>query len=153
MKIGIIVHSKTGNTYSVAEKLQEAISASGHDVSLLKVSAINDDEQDINKIRLDSMPDVSQYDALIFGAPVWAFSLSIVMRAYLSRIDSLSGKKAGCFVTQGLPFPWMGGKRSIRQFTEFCERKGAEVYATGIVNWPKREKLIPLVADKLSKVV
>ena len=42
MKIGILVHSKTGNTYSVAEKLEERLLKEGHLVTFEKVIAEND---------------------------------------------------------------------------------------------------------------
>lgn len=152
MQIGIIVHSSTGNTLSVAERLKEKLSLAGHRVSIERVSAINDDEQDVQKIRLSKKPDLSAYDALIFGAPVRGFSLSSVMQAYLSGV-SLSGKKAACFITQGFPAPWMGGNRALGQMAELLKSKGAEPYGTGIVNWPnaaKRERLIGEVTERLS---
>ena len=34
MKIGIIVYSKTGNTYSVAEKLESSLAKAGHTVEI-----------------------------------------------------------------------------------------------------------------------
>lgn len=152
MKIGIIVHSHTGNTLSVAQKLNEKLSAAGHSVSIQRVSATNDDESDMQKILLSEKPDISAYDVLLFGAPVRGFSLSPVMQAYLSGISSLNGKKAGCFITQGLPAPWMGGNRALKQMADICQSKGVTPYETGIVNWPnaeKREKRIQTVVEEL----
>jgi len=40
MNIGIIVYSWSGNTLSVAEKLQEKLSAAGHSVALEQVSVV-----------------------------------------------------------------------------------------------------------------
>ena len=37
MNVGIIVYSKTGNTLSVAEKLQEAIRSAGHTVNIERI--------------------------------------------------------------------------------------------------------------------
>jgi flavodoxin len=152
MQIGIIVHSSTGNTLSVAERIKEKLTAAGHSVSIERVSAINDDEMDVQKVRLSGKPDIGAYDLLIFGAPVRGFSLSPAMRAYLSGIGSLKGKKAACFITQAFPAPWMGGNRSLKQMVDLLASKGSEPYGTGIVNWPnaeKREKLITAVAEKL----
>jgi flavodoxin len=155
MEIGIIVHSQTGNTLSVAERLMEKLTAAGHSVSIERVSVVNDDEMDIQKIRLSEKPDISSYDLLIFGASVRGFSLSLAMQAYLAGVGSLAGKKTACFITQGFPFPWMGGNRSLKQMTELIASKGSAPYGTGIVNWPnaeKREKLITAVAEKLSSL-
>jgi hypothetical protein len=110
---------------------------------------------DVQKVRLSGKPDIGSYDLLIFGAHVRGFSLSPAMRAYLSGIVSLKGKKAACYITQGFPAPWMGGNRALGQMAELLASKGAVPYGTGIVNWPnaeKREKLITAVAEKLSSL-
>lgn len=71
MKVGIIIHSHTGNTLSVAERLKEKLVAVGHQATIDQVTAVNEDPS--AKVELKTMPDTSTYDALIFGAPVrWA---------------------------------------------------------------------------------
>ena len=155
MKIGIIVHSNTGNTLSVAQRLKEKFSAAGHTASIERITANNNDEPNYQKVQIAEKPDISKYDVLLLGAPVHGFSLSPVMRAYLSNISSLKGKMTACFMTQAFPYPWMGGTRSMKQMTELCQSKGASPYGTGIVNWAnaaKREKLINDVAEKLCKL-
>jgi len=42
MKIGIILYSQTGNTYSVAQKLQEKLIAKGHSVDLERLKAVGE---------------------------------------------------------------------------------------------------------------
>ncbi|MEA4896916.1 MAG: flavodoxin family protein [Christensenellaceae bacterium] len=152
MNVGIIVHSHTGNTLSVAQNLKQTLSSAGHAVSIERVSALNDEEADVQKIKLNEIPDVGLYDVLLFGAPVRGFSLSPVMQAYLAGIQSLGGKKTACFVTQFFPFAWMGGQRALRQMCDICKNKGASLYGTGIVNWSRakaREKQIEAMAGKL----
>ncbi len=155
MKIGIIVHSHTGNTYSVAEKLKEKLLIEGHSVNLEKVAAINEDQTEAGKIQLKSAPDAGAYDALIFGAPVRGFSLSPVMTAYLAQLESLSNKKAACFLTQFFPNPSMGGNRAMEQMKELCSSKGVRVCETGIVNWSSlhRRKKIEDVVEGFSKII
>lgn len=140
MKIGIIIHSETGNTFSVAQKLKVGLISSGHSVSIDKVIAANDRQQDIQKINLLTIPDVSGYDAIIFGAPVRGFSLSPILAAYLSQLETLQGKKVECFVTEFFPFPWMGGNRAIRQMKNICESKAGKVIGTGIINWSSKHR-------------
>lgn len=149
MKTGIIVFSQTGNTLSVAKRIQETIAAPDNEVSILKVVALNEQEADVSKIHLSEPPETNSFDLLIFGSPVHGFSLAPVMMAYLNQNSSLDGKKVACYVTQGLPKAWMGGKRALRQMVDICEKKGASIYSTGIVNWPKpvdREELIQKLA-------
>lgn len=155
MEICIIVHSQTGHTLSVAQKLKERLVTAGHAVSLEQVKAIDGTQTEVRKIQLSEKPDVSSYDMLVLGAPVRGFSLSPVMAAYLSNGISLSGKKLGCFVTQSFPYPWMGGKQAIEQMKKLCESKGATVCESGIVNWSskKREKKIDETVENLTKAV
>lgn len=154
MKIGMFIHSNTGNTYSVAEKLQNKLTNDGHTVVIKKLEPVggeNTNENDINKIKFDPLPDVSGYDTIIFGAPVRGMSISPVLSAYLSKIASLKGQKVDLFVTQHFPYAWMGGKHAISQMKKICEDKGAMIGKTGIVNWKnkKREQMIADVVEQL----
>ena len=68
IKIGIIVHSINGNTLSVCEALKEKLIASGHNVNLERISAIEKEpvqSKNISKIALKSIPDISQYDVIV----------------------------------------------------------------------------------------
>ncbi len=154
MNIGILVHSHTGNTLSVAEKLEQALLNAGHTARIERITAVNEDPSAANDITLKDIPDIAGYDALLLGAPVRGFSLSPVMGKYLAQIGPLNGRKIGCFVTQKFPKPWMGGNRSVRQMAELCRAKGAAVTKTGVVNWDNkaREAQISSVVEQLSKL-
>jgi len=151
MNVGVIVHSSTGNTLSVAEKIRGGLAARGHAVCLERVTAVNDDPQSAAGKQLDHAPDTGGYDALIFAAPVWGFSLCAVMRAYLAQVANLSGIKTGLFVTQHFPCAWMGGSRAIRQMETACREKGAAVFCSGIINWTskKRSRQIEELAGRM----
>jgi multimeric flavodoxin WrbA len=152
MKIGIIVHSKTGNTYSVAEKLMEKLAAAGFDANLERVEAFDDSQKEVKKVQLKNKPDISSYDALIFGAPVRGGSLSAVMAAYLMQLSTLSNKKAACYVTEFFPLPSMGGNRAMGQMKNICASKDVEVLGTGIVNWSNihRKEMIDNLVENFS---
>jgi hypothetical protein len=154
MNIGIIVFSRTGNTLLVAEKIREAAAAQGHTAVIERIRAEHEEPNSKTPLRLTVLPDPTKYDAVIFGAAVEAFSLSAVLKEYLSRLPSLGGKPAGCFVTQHLTRPWLGGNRAIRQMRALCAAKGLDVRATGIVSWssPAREAQIANVAAALAKL-
>lgn len=154
MKIGIIVHSHTGNTYSVAQEIKDKLAAAGHSVSLERVSASNEDAAEAGQVLLIERPCIDEYDALIFGAPVRGFSLSPVMTAYLSRLKTGSHKNTACFVTQFFPSPAMGGNRTIDQMKVLCNSIGLRVCGTGIVNWsnPNRRKRIASIAEEFCRI-
>jgi len=137
MRIGIIVYSQTGNTLSVAEKLKEKLAAAGHSAEIEQVTVAGGRKAGDRAFQLETRPDVAQYDALVFGSAVEAFSLSPVLATYLREIGSLDGKSVVCLVTQFFPYPWMGGNRAIRQMRGLCKSKGATVRGSGIVNWSK----------------
>jgi len=154
MNIGIILYSQTGNTYSVSLKLKEKLVTAGHSVNIERLKVVGEVQPGTKDIKFEILPNTGSYDALVFGSPVQAFSLSSVMASYLTQIPSLQGKKVAFLVTQFFPFPWMGGNRTVGQMKKICEPKGAAVCGTAVVNWsnPNREKRITEVVEKLSKL-
>ena len=159
MDIGIIVFSFTGNTHSVALKLKEKLSAAGHAVSYERLEVVGEYTpgsagMQPDNIQFETLPNTEQYDALVFGSPVQAFSLSPVMTGYLKQIPSLQDKKVALLVTQAFPYGWMGGNRAIRQMRRICESKGATICGSGVVNWMRRrrDQQITEVTDRLSRV-
>ena len=153
MNIGMIVYSQTGNTHSVALKLQEKLSAAGHEVALERIEVVGDVEPG-KPVQFATAPDAAKYEALVFGSPVHAFSLCQAMVEYLKQVAPLQGKKVACLVTQAFPFPWLGGNRAVRQMKRLCQSKGTTVSGAGIVNWMKksREQQIVQVVDRLSSL-
>jgi flavodoxin len=135
MKIGIIVHSQTNNTYYVVQKLSEKLSEAGNKVEIEKVNMVGGNKPQGKDIQIENPPEVSGYDALIFGSPVHAFSLAPAMKTYLDQISSLQDKNVACFVTKSLPFNWTGGNQAIDKMKKICESKGATIVGTDIVVW------------------
>jgi len=154
MNIGIILYSETGNTYSVSQKLKEKLIKAGHSVNIERLKVIGKVKPGTKDIKFETLPDTDSYDALVFGSPVQAFSLSSAMTTYLSQIKSLQDKKVAFLVTQFFPFPWLGGNRTIGQMKKICESKGAAICGIAVVNWskPSREKQITEMVEKLSKL-
>jgi NAD(P)H dehydrogenase (quinone) len=153
MKIGIIIHSHTGNTLSVGERLKEVLLVGGCNVQLERVLAVNEDPNNKASIQLKSIPDIAPYDFLVIGAPVRGFSQSPVIKAYLSQLPDIHGKKVACYVTQHFPKPWLGGTRAIKQMIYSIEEKGGIIAETGIINWTgkTRENQISELIEKLSR--
>ncbi len=153
MNIGIIVYSQTGNTYSVAQKLKEKLLAVGHSANIEQIETIGEVKEGEKNIQFKTLPEIGIYDALVFASMVQAFSLSLVMKSYLTQIGSLKGKKVACFVTKGLPFHWTGGNHAISQMKSICESKDATIVGTGIIVWKnkQREKMIDNMTETLSK--
>ena len=140
MKIAIIVHSNSGNTFSVAEEVQVKLRNIGHEVVIEKVVASNNQEVEVAKVELISKPPLEGYDAYVFAAPVHAFSLSGVMRAYLAQIIDLESKPVYYFLTMHFPFRWMGGNHASKQFSKALEKKKASIKGYSVINWGLEKK-------------
>lgn len=65
---------------------------------------------DIEKINVD----LSKYDEVILGTPVWWYTIAPVIRTFLKQND-LSGKKIIPFATNG---GWLG--RTFQEIKELC---------------------------------
>jgi NAD(P)H dehydrogenase (quinone) len=151
MKIGIIVYSQTGNTYLVAQHLKERLEASKHTAVIERVTVDSALSRGKN-VKFTQIPAVEEYDALVFGSPVHAFSLAQPMAAYLKQLPSLQKKKAACFVTKQLPFSWTGGNRALSAMKKICASKGAKVSGSGIVvcSGAQREQNVKRCVEKLA---
>ena len=154
MKVGIVVYSYSGNTLSVAQKLEEAIKSAGHTVSIERVEAVNENPRSSGPVQLKSAPDIGEYDVIIFASPVHAFTLAPVMKRYLSQIPSLADQKTYCFVTQHFKKAWMGGNRAVRRIRAACKTRGADIIASGIVNWSgsARDEQIGEIVSRLGAI-
>ena len=153
MNIGIILYSQTGNTLSVAQKLQEKLTAAGHSATIEQIEVAGEIAPG-QAVQFKTTPDPTPYEALVLGGPVQAFSLNQATKEYLKQCAPLEGKSVACLVTQAFPYAWMGGNRAARQMRALVEGKGGTTIGNGIVNWMRktREQQIQEVTDKLSQL-
>lgn len=155
MKIGIIVFSKTNNTFSVADRLRMALAEKGLDVEIQRIIPESDDPGVKPPIVFTNQPEVSPYDVIIFASPVWAFSLAVVMKEYLEQVSSLQGKRVFSFVTKQLASKFTGGTKANRQIKSAVALKGGTVEKSFIVSWKnkKRDEEIASLVAEILKVV
>ena len=130
MKIGIIVHSLSGHTLRFAQLIQSKLQENGHEVELTQVQTSipvksGSVRQPVN-YTVTNLPDISGYDLLCIGGPVWAFGASPVICQAIRQMGSLKGKKALPFATMGFPLTGMGGKGALR----WMSREIGEKHAT-----------------------
>ena len=145
MKVGIFVYSETGNTRQVAGRVEERVGSGGHEVVIHELKA------DKDRSSLSEVPPVAGYELLCIGSPVHAFSLSNPMTLFLQELPPLDGTTVAFFVTQALPFSWLGGNRAMRAVRRAVENKGGNPLAAGIVHWPSsgREQEIESVVANI----
>ncbi len=143
MKICIIYHSETGNTRHVAQHLASACS----DARLIEVY----DRADYmpltrfmsrcKKARGEEMTpiepsstDVSGYDLIVMGSPVWAFKPTPVIHAAIHALNGCEGKPViGFFCHGGMP------GSSEETFTKWCEGRRMQVRGTMTIHMKEIE--------------
>jgi flavodoxin len=153
MKVGIIVYSQTGNTQTAALKLKEKFEEAGHEAEIQRITITGEATPGSKKFKLDNRPDPGPYDAIIFAAPVQAFSLNPAMATYLEQLTTLQEKKIACYVTKHLAGKWTGGNRAVARIKKICEAKGGTFCGSEIIIWnSQREQTIADCADKLVRL-
>jgi flavodoxin len=138
--IGLIVYSHTGNTLSVAERLQQELLGRGHRCDLFRLQIEGDSKPGLKHYEFSSLPDLTVYDSLIFASPVHGFSLATPMDSYFRGLVTLQGKLVSLFVTHHFPFAWLGGNRALSQMRTHIVTRGGIVGEAGVINWSNRKR-------------
>ena len=126
MKALIAFYSQSGNTAIFAKKILDVFRKAGVDCEIELIKPIGRVHPGMKAIEFkNELTDISSYDLLLLGGPVWAFDANPPLRIWTKRFGDLSGKKAALFFTQG----GMGGKRAVKTMTELLSDRGANVLA------------------------
>lgn len=153
MKIGLIIHSVTGNTLKVANQLLTVLADKGHDVELKEIKTATKIKQGETKANFTELPELDGYDALVFGSHTEAFQLELTMKLYFKQLKSLKDCKVACISTHQFPFAWLGGNSAVNMMKSMCEEKGATVLGTAVVDWSPEKKRNEKIADAVNKIV
>jgi flavodoxin len=161
MKICIIYHSESGNTRHVAQHIASACDGKLIDITdtasynrltrfLVECKMARGEEK--TSIEPSSI-DVSGYDQLVFGSPVWAFKPTPAIHAAIDAVKGCEGKKATAFCTHGGK---LGQTPEILQ--KWIEARGmkcvgnANIHQKDIENEKKTKELISvLIKDTPAK--
>lgn len=93
--------------------------------------------------------DISQYDLLLIGSPVWAFAPTPAVNTYLDKLSGLNGKRVMVFLTSG---SGAGVGRCFKNIRKILEAKGAS--RVDEVNIPdRRQKEMDFIASSLEKIL
>lgn len=152
MKVGLIIHSVTGNTLKVAKELETVLLRKGHEVELKEIKTakkINFGETTAEFIEL---PSLDGYDAIVFGSHTEAFQLEQAMKLYFTQIKSLKDVKVACISTHQFPFKWLGGNSAVKKMVSLCKEKGAEVLGFAVVDWSPEKKRQSKIATAVSEI-
>jgi len=152
VKIGIVVHSNSGHTQTVAEELRDRLASDGLDVTLRRIETVGPARPGSTEVSLRSRPPLDGYDKLVIASPVNGGKMSAAMATYLNGVSSLEGQQVAFLLTHFLRRAW-GAEQTIEQMTELCESKGASVIGWADVRWPnlRRRRDIRRAVGKLAE--
>lgn len=124
MKILILYYSYGGNTRKIAQMIQQEIGGDLEEIETIKhyTGSYNDIvEQGQREIESGFMPeikplrsDITSYDRIVLGSPVWWYTFAPAMKTFLNQND-LSGKTIYPFATNG---GWIG--HTFKDYEKAC---------------------------------
>ncbi len=126
MNAGIIVYSQSGNTGEFARVIADQLRAAAVECTVELIRPYGVPTLWTRSFQFRRIPDVAEYDFILFGAPVWLFGVCPVLPAIFTHIDSLKGKKTLPFVTHAFPFK-AGINRALRQISNELDFSQADV--------------------------
>jgi flavorubredoxin len=135
MKIGLVIHTQSGHTSEFARAIAAKFNSNGHDAEIDLIRTTGTVSPGARKFSLKNPPSVAEYEAVLFGGPVWAFKASPVIMTYLQQLKGLKNKKVMSFVCMGFPFPWMGGTQAIKAMDSELESSGGDVLEGEILHY------------------
>jgi flavodoxin len=107
-KVLIIYYSHTGITRGIAEKIRDKTGGDVFEIETVRTypteySALTDEaKRELQKNDLPALkknpPDMSSYDLILIGGPVWWYTVSTPVMSFLKQAD-FTGKRVAAFCT------------------------------------------------------
>jgi len=155
MKSVILYYSRTGKTRFLAEKLGDELGADLAEIRDLKerrglsgfLGGVRDAHLGLKTEVAPSSFDLSNYEVVIFGTPVWAYSPTPAVSTFLDKCN-LVNKKVILFVTSR----GVGYRRAINILKDIVEERGGRVVGVGSVKtWLRGRKHLSRAGGELAK--
>ena len=134
MRAIIIYYSYSGNTKKIADILAEYLRPR-YEIKILRIDALDESScfflQAVRaffhkKARISPIePDLSNYDLICLGTPVWAFAPAPAMNTYLDKCSGLLGRPVVLFTTYG---SGTGVNRCFNYMQGILSRKGVKEF-------------------------
>lgn len=134
MKSVIIYYSYSGNTQKVVNVLSAYLDQQG-EVDPIELKGLDESDKFLAQVaralrhkRAIIQPvnfDLSGYDLICFGTPVWAAGPSPAMNTYLDKCFGLEGKEVILFTTYG---SGAGNERCLNYMQEILSKKGTQQF-------------------------
>lgn len=146
----VVYYSYTGHTKMIAESIQKQLNCDILEIKPVKpystdYQTVVDEEQ--NNSSLNKVPeiqeidkDLSKYNEIIIGSPVWWYTIAPVIRTFLTKND-LTGKVIKPFATNA---GWLG--HTFQEIQKLCPDSKVEK-GMNIVFESYSDKLITKMED------
>jgi flavodoxin len=135
MKSAVVYYSYSGNTRKVAEILAKDL-RSQCEVEMIELKGLDESNKFLVQAarafrhkRAKIQPvnfNLSGYDLICFGSPVWAFGPAPGMNTYLDKCFGLEGKRVILFTTYG---SGTGNERCLNYMQDILAKKGAKQFS------------------------
>ena len=111
-KVLVVYYSWTGHTKDIAQQIGAKTNADLFEIKTKEVytspSVYPKSKKELSsknypEINVGELPDVSQYDTIFVGAPVWWYTMAPALYSYLKEVD-WKGARVVPFSTQGSKF-------------------------------------------------
>lgn len=147
MKTLIVYYSLEGNTDHMAKRIAEKISADLLRIEPVKAypgkgflkfvwggkSAVMGEKPELKPYDAD----LSAYDRIIFGSPVWAANITPPLRTFVSdNMESLAGKKLAAFVCEA----GNGGEKALDKLGSLIDPEENDVFDAAAIFIDPKDK-------------
>lgn len=161
IKILVVYYSLTGNTKFIASQISNELNADIEEVKPIKDLDPNSGSKYFwggMKATMKSKPDLeelvynpSEYDLIIIGTPVWAWTLSPAIRAYCKKFD-FGNKLIALFTSSS-----GNGIKAMSRFKEFMKNStiiGENRFCDPLTNNPvqAKQKAVEWAQELISKI-
>ncbi len=158
-KAVIVFYSYSGNTQKTANILKDELKGECS-VDLIRLDPADESEAFwgqairafIKKEAVLKEPlkyDLSGYDVIALGTPVWAFGMAPALRAYMKKCSGLKDKQVILFTTYG---SGAGNNRCINEMKDIVKNMGAaqiNLFSVQQFNIKNVEKVKILIKEAL----
>ena len=136
MRALVAFYSQSGNTGLFAKIIADTFRAADIecDIELLKPNEKASPGKSALTFRNEPI-DLSRYDLLLLGGPIWAFTMCPPTLAWLLQQKPFKhAPKAAAFTTQGLFFKSWGGTQGLHAVNTLMGEQGASIVEGEIVS-------------------
>ncbi len=134
MKSVILYYSYSGNTRKIAQELRDYLKP-GYEVQISELRAKDESANFLGQCQrafwhkqaeIESGNfDLSAYDLICLGTPVWAFGPAPAVNSFLDKCSGVRGKDAVLFTTYG---SGTGNQRCLNYIRDILAKKGARSF-------------------------